>query len=319
MVEFRWITFSLFLMLVGSLTAVTGKYPSVAVRVGDELSLSCENVKHDQERCNSTTWIFFGSTKAVRLFDRGQIHKEAQTKSDRLSVRENCSLVIIDITIEDGGDYFCMQMESGEQQGPVTDVYLSVVTMTEHQEADDWTLNCSASYHGWCRHTVKLLYEGKEVAEDEDMTTSQTNCSAAVTFYDPKKSKHNESFECEVTEIFTGKVQQFTFSRQSSGEKTGDDAQTTMSTTTTVSITVRWRFIIVSVGLSALLISVVTVNMWTRTKENKTQREENRVSLKLKCELASVSAVEEHDDEDEDEGTVVYKNTGEPSASVRIH
>lgn len=122
-------------------TAVTGKYPSVAVGVGDEVSLSCENVKHDQERCNSTTWIFFGSTKAVRLFDRGQIHKEAQTKSDRLSVRENCSLVIIDITIEDGGDYFCMQMESGEQQGPVTDVYLSVVT-SEYLHHNVFRSNC---------------------------------------------------------------------------------------------------------------------------------------------------------------------------------
>ena len=30
---------------------------------------------------------------------------------------------------------------------------------------------------------------------------------------------------------------------------------------------------------------------------------------------------QEHDDEDEDEdeGTVVYENTGEPSASVRLH
>lgn len=108
--------------------AVTEKLSFVAVRVGDEVTLSCENVKHDQERCDSTTWIFARSTNLVPLFENGQIHEEAGAKSDRLSVRENCSLVLKKVTVEDGGLYTCRRFQSGEHQGPDTHVDLSVVT-----------------------------------------------------------------------------------------------------------------------------------------------------------------------------------------------
>lgn len=119
------IDFYLFLHLS---IAVTGKRSFVAVRVGDEVTLSCENVKHEQERCDSTTWIFTYSTNVVPLFEYGQTHKEAGAKSDRLIVQANCSLVLKKVTVDDGGSYTCRQFQSGEHQGPDTHVHLSVVT-----------------------------------------------------------------------------------------------------------------------------------------------------------------------------------------------
>ncbi|GLD70957.1 uncharacterized protein AKAME5_002227700, partial [Lates japonicus] len=132
----------------------------------DEVTLSSENVRDDQDQCDGTTWIFTGSgnTAVVTLFELGKIHEAGQSKSDRLSVTENCSLVIKKVTDEDVGRYTCSQFDrSGQHQGPDADVYLSVVTMTEQKNRDQVTLNCSVWTHDHCRHTVKWMYEGKDV------------------------------------------------------------------------------------------------------------------------------------------------------------
>ncbi|XP_038583671.1 uncharacterized protein LOC119909496 [Micropterus salmoides] len=204
-----------------------GKLPlSFTVRVGDEVTLPCENVIDGQQRCEYTTWIFSGSGNkpAVKLFELGQIHNEAKSKSDRLSVTENCSLVIKKVTVEDVGYYGCRQFNKSGQQAPDSLVHLSVIIMTEHQDGDKVTLNCSVLTHKqFCRHTVKWLYEGKDVDKDnKDMKTSQSVCYTTVSFPDShfiNKSKSN--LTCEVTDRNSRKVQLFTFSPQSSGEKTG--------------------------------------------------------------------------------------------------
>uniref|UniRef100_A0A8C9XTC7 Uncharacterized protein n=1 Tax=Sander lucioperca TaxID=283035 RepID=A0A8C9XTC7_SANLU len=68
-------------MFVSSSTAVAGQNPlSFTVRAGDEVTLPCENVI--SQDCSSTTWLSNGIPKA---------------KSDRLSLREKCSLVIKNI------------------------------------------------------------------------------------------------------------------------------------------------------------------------------------------------------------------------------
>ncbi|KAM8725448.1 uncharacterized protein AB9X84_002243 [Acanthopagrus schlegelii] len=202
-----------FYVFVPLSTAVTEKQSFDAVRVGDEVTLSCENAKRDQEKCDSSTWLFIGPTNVVPLFEYGRIHKEAGAKSDRLSVTESCSLVLKKVTVEDGGRYTCRHLQSG------------VKPVTEHEDGEKVTLSGSGFSRGQCNHRMKWLYEGKYVPEGQDMETTQLSCSAAVTFHaaDLKMSKHPDVFTCEVTDISNGKVQRFTFSRQSSGEETGDE------------------------------------------------------------------------------------------------
>ncbi|XP_045920057.1 uncharacterized protein LOC123979989 [Micropterus dolomieu] len=196
--------------------------PSFTVRVGDEVTLPCENVIDGQQRCENTTWFFVGSgnRSAVELIKLGQIGENAKSKSDRLSVTENCSLVIKKVTVEDVGRYSCRQykQKEGQQQAPDSPVHLSVIIMIEHKDADEVTLTCFVlKYEQFCGLTVKWLYEGKDVDKDnKDMKTSQSVCSATVSFLDSHFSyKSKSNLKCEVTDGYSGKVQLFTFSPQS--------------------------------------------------------------------------------------------------------
>ncbi|XP_042246118.1 uncharacterized protein LOC121882147 isoform X1 [Thunnus maccoyii] len=138
MVELRWIKMSLFLILGLQFTAVTGQTSLyITVRDGDEVTLSCENVMTDQDKCDRITWLFNGlrSTATVALIELGQIVENAKAKSDRLSVTANCSLVIKKVTVEDVGRYTCRQFKSGQEQGQDSRVDLSVVTSEDTKSA----------------------------------------------------------------------------------------------------------------------------------------------------------------------------------------
>ncbi|XP_051264310.1 uncharacterized protein LOC127367989 isoform X1 [Dicentrarchus labrax] len=272
--------------------AATGQLNlSSTVRAGDDVTLSCENVIKDKKNCDSTTWISSGSrsTATVELVTLGQIGKNTNSKSDRLSVTANCSLVIKKVTVEDAGRYTCRQFISGQQQDPDSQVYLSVVTMTEHKDSDKVTLSCSVSTYERCTHTVKWMNGGQDLDKDnQEVKTSQSPCNVSVTF----KTSHyidtsnSNSLKCAVTD---GNKEQQTFRLQPSGEKPGEDTITTITTkeTTTTKPTTNdnastelkvWQwFIIVFVSLAALLIIIVAVIRWKRTKGKKSQNNTNNV------------------------------------------
>ncbi|KAI3364556.1 hypothetical protein L3Q82_011338 [Scortum barcoo] len=118
------------------------------------------------------------------------------------------------------------QFRSGRQQGEGSQVHLSVINMNE-QKGNTWmVLWCSVLSYDKCEHTVKWLYEGKDVDKDnEDLQTSQTGCQTTVfflTFHHIYTSRLN-LFTCEVTDGHTGKVQLIPFSLQSSA-RTGCSA-----------------------------------------------------------------------------------------------
>ncbi|KAM8726264.1 uncharacterized protein AB9X84_002769 isoform 2-T2 [Acanthopagrus schlegelii] len=342
MVEFRWIKMSLFLMLVLHFTAATRQSVSYfTVRVEDDITLPCNNVIDGQNNCDSTTWLFSGprSRSVVALVEYGQIGEDVKAK-DRLSVTEKCSLVIKNVTVEDVGHYDCQQYKLDKHQGPDSVVYLSVVSMTEHQNHDVVTLNCSVWTHGQCKHTVKWLYEGKEVVKvKQEVKTSQSLCSASVrapSHHHIYKSEF-EFVQCSVTD--GDKEQQlFPFRLQSSGKKPGETTTTATTTakltpiteknseagtTTTVSATNDastkpidwwWLLIILAVVLVALSLTVVEVIRRKRAEENKSRMGDGVADAEDGVHYASVSytknthskAKVQGNSDDEEGGDVTY-------------
>ncbi|XP_039455204.1 uncharacterized protein LOC120433265 isoform X1 [Oreochromis aureus] len=287
MAEFRWIHMFLSVILMLQLTgAHSGDLLlSFTVRDGDKVTLPCKNVINNHLNCDTTTWLFIDSRgkAAVELVNLGQIKEKA--KSDRLSVTAECSLVIKKVTAEDVGRYTCRQFRGnpGKQQGLDAVVHLSVVIVTEQKKADQLTLNCSVQVYGRCKYKVKWIHNS--VALDRDHSkfkTSQSSCSATVTFLKLQYSQISSSdFKCNIT-TEENKKQLFTFSTRSSVTSATTAKTTTRKTTTTTAAPPQsdnpgaalvWPYILVAVISAALLIFAVKLIVLKRG--NKTQANEN--------------------------------------------
>ncbi|XP_054474856.1 uncharacterized protein LOC129107399 isoform X2 [Anoplopoma fimbria] len=307
MVEIRWIKMTLFvILLLLQFTARGQTLPSVTTRAGDEVTLSCNNVIKNQDKCKSTTWLNSRSprvTEELVILGRINVNMNSKAKSSRLRMTSNCSLVIRNVTAEDVGVYTCRQYISDKQQGPDARVFLSVIYMEGTNTTDTVSLFCTVLTYDQCEHTVEWLYEG----DKSDLETSQRNCSETVTFpttHLNQKFNFYELLKCKVTDKKSGETLLCKVGPQSSCEKTGSTSVGRNNTSSAKNDTPTkqdwWRFIIFS--FATLIMIVVAVFICKRTKGSKSQMDDNAVHH-----------------EDEDEGTVTYESIGEPSASVRLH
>ncbi|KAM9703795.1 uncharacterized protein ACNS7B_002374 isoform 2-T2 [Menidia menidia] len=290
----------LILMLHFTAAAAGQRYPTFLVKAGDEVSLPCKSETNYQQNCSQFTWLFNNiKYERTKLFEHGKI----QPKSDRLTVTEDCSLVIKEVTDLDVGRYTCREFRS--ESG----VFLSVVHMTEHQNKDSVTIVCSVLEHGGCWHNVEWLQEDGEKTSSDERTQSFP-CFAALTFPTSDLNQKSDVFKCKVTNRYDNEEKLFPFSLRSSG---GDETPNTCQpkpTNTEDSNPVSdgnnpsgffWWHIFVSVCLVGLLLSVISVNVWAKTHAKKTQKDQNTVLTH------------------EGEGTVIYNNIQDPSVSIPLH
>ncbi|XP_054910145.1 uncharacterized protein LOC129375239 [Poeciliopsis prolifica] len=142
---------------------------------GNDVSLPCGNLKDNLEKCKYTNWFFCNprTNKTVMLFEHGQIYKAAKTKSDRLRIATNCSLLIRRVTDKDAGRYFCRQFVAGRQQKPDAEVILSVHDATIRsllsffivQTGDDVTLPPGNGFHQKNCEGSTWIFAGPELKE----------------------------------------------------------------------------------------------------------------------------------------------------------
>uniref|UniRef100_A0AAQ6IHT6 Ig-like domain-containing protein n=1 Tax=Anabas testudineus TaxID=64144 RepID=A0AAQ6IHT6_ANATE len=112
----------------------TRQHNFISVRDGEDVTLPCNIVRNDQDEYKSP---------AVELINLGKIGEKAQSKSSRLSVTENCSLVVKKVTVDDSGRYTCRQFnKSGQQQGQDASVHLFVINSEYLQHHNVFNLNC---------------------------------------------------------------------------------------------------------------------------------------------------------------------------------
>ncbi|XP_077949616.1 uncharacterized protein LOC120814399 isoform X4 [Gasterosteus aculeatus] len=281
MAEFRGIQTSLLLILMLQFTEAATEQ-RLTVRDGDEVTLPCNSVTEDQNNCDSTEWLFYRSrsTPAVVLVKNGQIDDEAKAESDRLSVSQNCSLVMKKVTRGDVCRYVCKQVRPGGHED--AEVLLSVVSMTEETNRDEVTLRCSVWTNERCEHTVKWMNGGQDVDKDKEVKTSPSLCSASLSF----KTSHFfytssfTSLTCEVTD--GDKVMQFSPSGEDTTTTTTGDTKAGDTTTTSAIREASaepqiWVYVLSAVVLVALLIIIVFVVKWKINKGNTTRTNNNDV------------------------------------------
>uniref|UniRef100_A0A4W5KA60 Ig-like domain-containing protein n=1 Tax=Hucho hucho TaxID=62062 RepID=A0A4W5KA60_9TELE len=112
------------------LTGVSGETLSMFSRVGDDVSLPCNNVVYPD--CSSTTWNFnrAGSTGTIEEVAFGKIKVDKTERAERLSLGSDCSLHVSNVRAEDAGLYTCQQFltKNGPQHGGDALTRLSVQT-----------------------------------------------------------------------------------------------------------------------------------------------------------------------------------------------
>ncbi|XP_041661963.1 uncharacterized protein LOC121521854 [Cheilinus undulatus] len=280
----KMILFGMLMLLCTAPSAVTGdNTASIPVRVGEDVTLPCRNVIKNQLNCDSTSWLYSPglSVRSEELITRGNISKRskiAKAKSERLRVKEDCSLVIKHVTREDVGRYNCRQFTPGEQDSDAF-VFLSVISIDTDSTSRFY---CSVFSYGGCEHTVQWYYTG----DDHEISVTHYSCSAIVAFSTPAERSDYGRLVCNVTDKKSGQTLQCDAISEScqkseskgdtSSEKEGNNPPPYPETPGLM-----LRFIIVSVGLAALILAVVTVSIWTRIKGNKTQIDPDALKLHI--------------------------------------
>ncbi|XP_042079979.1 putative GPI-anchored protein pfl2 [Haplochromis burtoni] len=236
--------------------AAAGTHPYLSVRIGNEITLACQNREDFNKSCNSTTWLFGASRSfiTVPLFEHGKIHNDARSKSGRLSVTENCSLVIKNITSLDDGRYNCRQFISGKQVSNFM-VFLSVFNTAgippsnftnnvSHEEKDSASTRTTAS----STTTAKPKSEGSI----SSATTTQAPTTAVVTT-SPSTTVINS--KTTITTTKTKSPMRTTFTK--SVTTTTTVVESLMTKNTTTSIVIRTKAI--SLGTIRITTSNTTV------------------------------------------------------------
>ncbi|XP_038160059.1 uncharacterized protein LOC119795895 isoform X2 [Cyprinodon tularosa] len=258
--------------------------PSLIARVGDDITFSCENVISNHNKCDTTTWIH-GNTDLSAAVELVELGERTDIRSDRLSVSENCSLVLKKISAEDVGRYTCRQFIAGEQSGPDAEVQLSVVSVTEHLDREKMTLTCSVLTQERCKHRVKWLFNGTDVKPETKIAEeTSTSCSAAVTFNPTHyvKTTWSHLFKCEI-KTGADKLQLFSLSPHPPGNN--PTPPTTQSTPAVAELEKTenkvpadwWRLLVVSAGVVAVVAVVLVIVIRTGTKGSKMQMNQSNV------------------------------------------
>nr|XP_046195017.1 uncharacterized protein LOC124025724 isoform X2 [Oncorhynchus gorbuscha] len=208
------------------LTGVSGETLSMFSRVGDNVSLPCNNVVHPD--CSSTTWIYYrdGSTGTIEEVTLGKIKVDQKERAERLSLGSNCSLHVSNVRAEDVGLYTCQQYltENGPKHGGDAPVHLSVLTtVTDLKPNVKMTLRCSLltdTQHGTCWSGFSLSWGPKTGTKAQVTRDSSCDITLTVTL---QKEDNNRKWTCTLTEKGNMKISiNFTSTFSDTAEKTTD-------------------------------------------------------------------------------------------------
>ncbi|XP_076128447.1 uncharacterized protein LOC143109962 [Alosa pseudoharengus] len=193
-----------------------GNSPTEFSSAGGTATLPCANVLYPN--CSSTTWLYSSTRDSVELFGHGQIKPEnAKNRAARLSLFQNCSLHITNVTTEDAGLYTCQQFpeQGGIQSKDDAPVYLTVLHVsassreTEMEMGSNVTLHCLLHTRDNCTGSVIdkgvcLSWVDKTINR-QIRTTSMCSTTLTVELRVNNTTSTQRTWRCQLTA--GGKVQ----------------------------------------------------------------------------------------------------------------
>eukprot|EP00066_Takifugu_rubripes_P020919 XP_011610185.1 PREDICTED: uncharacterized protein LOC105417536 isoform X1 [Takifugu rubripes] len=262
-VQVRWIKGLFHLMLL--LRAAAAETTQL-VREGDKAMLTCGNLKENPAKCGGTTWTFTaaGTRTNQELVTLGRVKEIRQL---RISLSEDCSLLIPEVRAEDAGLYACQQFRSGVEQQPDAPVYLTVVTLTAQVKADYVELTCCVFTYKTCSHKVTWFFNEVQMKKGTGLVlTSQNSCSATANVMTCHEYwKRNTLLTCQVQYDQVVK----TFPLRAPDVASAETTTTVSTRTADDSAPLRdfwWFFIIIAAIFVVFLVVVVIVVKKKQTK-----------------------------------------------------
>ncbi|XP_078130940.1 uncharacterized protein LOC144533459 isoform X2 [Sander vitreus] len=202
----RMARLELLLIFVLQFEGISGRDFFLYKRPGQEVVLSCTTESSSPPTCSNVIWLYNrNETKTLTEVSNGNV-RQSSARAARLSVNTDCSLVINNITAEDGGQYTCRQ---GEDTSKDVTTYLSVLTISPYPPDADpkrdgqVTLECSLFRYGppWLENSVRWVDEtGAELLGDGDgyRVLQKTDCVSHLTV--KRLSGHNRKYTCQLVD-----------------------------------------------------------------------------------------------------------------------
>ncbi|KAK7906672.1 hypothetical protein WMY93_015284 [Mugilogobius chulae] len=155
-------------------------------RAGEDVTLSCDRLKHQGPSCSSVDWLYDkdGSKSDIKV-------SKGQSEDPRLRMNSNCSVTVQNVSAEDAGLFRCRL--SGRQDSD-TVVFLSVLTVSRSPpdpNQNNITLqcklwrnsrhDCSGGGFYWLDQDKKILSVRENVCESSLMVDLQKTHSRNLT------------------------------------------------------------------------------------------------------------------------------------------
>ncbi|XP_078130942.1 uncharacterized protein LOC144533459 isoform X4 [Sander vitreus] len=202
----RMARLELLLIFVLQFEGISGRDLFLYKRPGQEVVLSCTTESSSPPTCSNVTWLYNrDQTETLIEVSNGNV-RQSSARAARLSVNTDCSLVINNITAEDGGQYTCRQ---GEENSKDVATYLSVLTISPYPPDADpkrdgqVTSECSLFRCDppWQKTSIRWVDEtGAELLGDGDgyRVLQKTDCVSRLTVKRP--SGHNRKYTCQLVD-----------------------------------------------------------------------------------------------------------------------
>ncbi|XP_048842227.1 uncharacterized protein LOC125715055 isoform X4 [Brienomyrus brachyistius] len=186
---------------------------AVNSRVGDDVTLPCNNVIHSN--CSSTTWLYAQSIhqELVQLVNNSH-------RNEKITMGSDCSLHIHKVSTEDAGSYTCRQIIHGTQRGADAVVYLSLLTvvpLNDLMPGSNMTLQCLLYTYGGPGQCNKQPFNsltlrwvndtGTDLQGDPRYQIHASSCDSTLTT-ELQWTDNNRKWKCQLADKGEVKVSQ---------------------------------------------------------------------------------------------------------------